>query len=150
MSANARIQTNRSGWSSSLNWPQTRIPTASCVSTNSRSNSSIRRSRCPGFSVYWRNSKMLQVESAGGRGNSCVGAGAEIALDRRPLTSSNAASAEQVMTFTFGDRVVMTWLLLDQSGGVEDVQRWSFPRVISRTIARPGNEEVDSLTYSLM
>src|SRR5688500_15848791 len=56
MSGNPRSHTNRSGRSRSRNCAVISMPAASCDSTNSRSNSSMRTSRCPGRSVYWRSS----------------------------------------------------------------------------------------------
>jgi len=43
----------------------TRIPTASCGLTSSRSNSSIRSSRRPGRRVYWRSSSTRHREEVG-------------------------------------------------------------------------------------
>ncbi len=42
------------------------IPSASCDSTNSRSNRSINTSRCPGCNVYCRSSTIGQQFSSGG------------------------------------------------------------------------------------
>ena len=64
-SAKPRIQTNRSGSSRSRNWPAMCIPAASCPSTKCSSKTSIKVSRCPGCSVYWRRSTTAQHSSMG-------------------------------------------------------------------------------------
>src|SRR5215467_7999933 len=52
----------------------------------------------------------------------------EIAVGKRLAKSLNATSAEQVVSFRFGDRAGMTWLLLNQSGGVEECSALVLPK----------------------
>src|SRR6266705_1579180 len=66
MSRKPRSQTNRFASSRSRNWPMTLMPSASWLSTNSRSKRSIRTSRVPGWSVYCRSSTIGQQVRAVG------------------------------------------------------------------------------------
>ena len=63
------------------------IPTASCVSTNSRSKSSISVSRCPEWSVYCRSSTIGDMGSAIAGPNAC-------AVEKLPAGVSSARGEE--------------------------------------------------------
>src|ERR1700680_4427558 len=110
MSRNPRSHTNRSWSSISRNCPIIFIPTASWLSTSSRSKRSMRTSRLPGCRVYWRSSttddeidegNAEHLGPAAHRRPSCFGA----RWRRVPAVLSGLAGAPGTATAAPEDRV---------------------------------------------